>query len=248
MSLVFFYRRLFYPSHLRYTSLALAFVSAACCVAASVIEIGYPGHPIAALFPGSSTVKFNVTYLSFWLAMGIIETLIDIVIMVLPIRELQRLKLSTKQKVSISLIFSLGGFVVITGIVRMATLYRPGIGEFDFTIGDIWFNCHLGTAIISACLPTFRPLISKEYRQGRETFKYPSDDTRTLTQENKKFRGSRSQQTVDEIDLSLQPDRHGNFFNARRSESNDTTRRQWSEEGAIRARAAIGVKQTIEVV
>ena len=231
---------------MRYTSIAVAAISGAVCLVATIIEIGYPGHPIDYFFPGARSVHWNVVYLPFWLAMGIIEGLIDVVILILPINELRKLNLSTDKKVYISLIFALGSFVVITGIVRMATLYRPGIEDFDLTIGDIWLNVHLGTAIISACLPAYRPLVSRSFRSGRDT--YHSDDTHTLTAEKWKIRGSRSRQTVDEIPLDQRLEHQGSFVDARRSESNDTTRRTWDEDGAIRAGAAIGVKKTIEVV
>ena len=128
----------------------------------------------------------------------------------------------------------------------MATLYKPGIENFDLTIGDIWFNVHLGTAIISACLPAYRPLVSRRFRSARDT--YHSDDTHTLTAEKWKNRGSRSRQLVEEISMDQRLEHQGSFVNARRSESNDTTRRASDEAGAIRAGAAIGVKKTIEVV
>ena len=247
MSVLFFYRRIFLPSHLRYTSIIVAAISGTVCVIASIIEIGYPGHPIDYFFPGSASVHWNVVYLPFWLAMGIIEGLIDVVILVLPIRELQKLNLSTDKKIYISLIFLLGGFVVITGIVRLATLYKPGIEDFDLTIGDIWLNVHLGTAIISACLPAYRPLVSRSFRSGRDDT-YHSDDTHTLTAEKWKTRGPRSRHLVEEIPMDQRLEHQGSFVNARRSESNDTTRRPFDEDGAIRAGAAIGVKKTIEVV
>lgn len=246
MSVLFFYRRIFLPSHLRYTSIALAALSGAVCLIATIIEIGYPGHPIDYFFPGTASVHWNVVYLPFWLAMGIIEGLIDVVILVLPIRELHKLNLSTDKKLYISLIFMLGGFVVITGIVRLAALYRPGIVDFDLTIGDIWLNVHLGTAIISACLPAYRPLVLRGFRSSRDA--YHSDDTHTLTAEKWKIRGPRSRQFVEEIPMGQRLEHQGSFVNARRSESNDTTRRPFDEDGAIKAGAAIGVRKTIEVV
>ena len=255
-SILFFYRRLFFPSHMRYTTIVLLGIVAAWLIAAMVIEIGYPGHTIDFYFPGSSTVTFNVTYLSFWLAMNIIETLIEIVILILPIRELQRLQLSRRKKHLLTLIFSLGGFVVITGIIRMSIIYHPNEPDFDLTQGDIWLNVHIGTVIISACLPTYRPLISRSsqllsglysnqgsHNQGT----YNSDDTRTL-RDKEKMRSSRSRYLTDEISMDQNLGQNGSFADARRSESNDTTRREWQDDGAIRAGEAIGVKKTIEVV
>lgn len=251
ISLLLFYRHVFYPSHLRYTTLVVIAVSVAFLIIALIIEIGYPGHTIAYFFPGSATTTMNLIYLPWWLAMALIETLVDIAILVLPIRELQRLSLSIHKKLLLSLVFSLGGFVVITSIIRMAILYRPGVEDFDLTKGDIWLNVHLGTAIISACLPTYRPLVSRSSQIFRSFHtsqgSYNSDDTHTLTAETRRTRGSRSRQLAEEIPMDQQQ-HQGSSVNARRSESNDTASREWYDHGAIRAGEAIGVKKTIEVV
>lgn len=131
--------------------------------------------------------------------MAIIETLIEITILILPIREIHRLQLSTKKKYLLSLMFALGGFVIITAIIRVAILYRPNQTDLDLTQGDIWFNVHLGTAIISACLPTYGPLVShssrllQSFQSGQGS--YPTDDTRELTTVKKSMRDSRSSYT-----------------------------------------------------
>lgn len=241
---------------MRYTTIALLGIVASWLIAAMVIEIGYPGNTIDFYFPGSSTVTFNVNYLSFWLAMNIIEGLIEIVILILPIRELQRLQLSRRKKHLLTFMLSLGGFVVITGIIRMSIIYRPDEPEFDLTQGDIWLNVHIGTVIISACLPTYRPLISRSsqllsslysnhgtYKQGT----YNSDDTRTL-RNKERMPSSRWRHLTEEIFMDQNLGQQRSFADAHRSESNDTMGREWREDGAIRAGEAIGVKKTIEVV
>ena len=237
--------------------MVLVGVVASWLIAALVIEIGYPGNTIDHFFPGSSKTVFNVNYLSFWLAMNIIEAVIEICILILPLREIQRLQLSKKKKQLLSLLFSLGGFVVITGIVRMSIIYRPTQPNFDLTQGDIWLNVHIGTAIISACLPTYRPLISRSslllsgFHSGQGTYKqgtYNLDDTRTLRTDKEKMRNSHTRQLKEEVSMDQNLNQNGSFADARRSESSGTTRREWQEDGAIRAGEAIGVKKTIEVV
>lgn len=58
MSLLFLYRRVFYPTHMRYTTLVLVGIVFAWLVASSTIEIGYPGHTIGAYFPGGAETVF----------------------------------------------------------------------------------------------------------------------------------------------------------------------------------------------
>ena len=40
-------------------------------------------------------------------------------------------------------------------------LNQSNAGTVDFVKGILWSNIHLGTAIICACLPTYRPLLSR---------------------------------------------------------------------------------------
>ncbi|KAL8712697.1 MAG: hypothetical protein Q9220_003229 [cf. Caloplaca sp. 1 TL-2023] len=258
MSILFLYRRVFYPSHLRYTTIILVGIIAGWLIAASTIEIGYPGHTIGDYFPGSAETHFHVHYLSFWLAMAIIETIIEIIIIVLPIREIRRLQLSTKQKHGLTLIFSLGGIVVITNIVRISIIYRPTHPDFDLTAGDIWLNVHFGTAIISACLPTYKPLISRSIRRMSDAYashgssykhgtRLNSEDTRNLRSDKDKMGNPHSRELREEISMDGMG-RYGFFADARRSGSGDLSKREWRDDGAIQSGEAIGVKKTVEVV
>ncbi|KAI4196369.1 MAG: hypothetical protein LQ346_003228 [Caloplaca aetnensis] len=218
-----------------------------------VIEIGYPGHPIGYYFPGSSNTTFNVDYLKFWLAMAIVEIFLEITILVLPVREVYQLQLSRKKKLLCSLVFALGGFVIITGIVRIAKVYHPGETDFDLTQGDIWLNVHLGTAIICACLPTYRPLISRHSwskmhskRSGHSS--KTSDNTHTLPSRHTVAHLGDYNELMAGLPMGQQPNSQGNFAEARRSESTDGTRGEWQHESPVKAGEAIRVKQTVDVV
>jgi glucan phosphoethanolaminetransferase (alkaline phosphatase superfamily) len=255
-SVLFLYRHIFYPSHIRYTSLVLAAVCFAWCTAALVIEIGFPGHTIAYFFPGASTTTFNVTYLTFWLAMGIIETLLEIIILLLPLREIARLQLSRRKKYLLSIIFSLGGFVVITAIIRLSILYRPTKPDLDLTKGDIWFNVHLGTGIISACLPTFRPLISRSssFLQSFSSRKgsYTTDQSESALDNMKsRLREANEHGKSETEGIVMQPKKdnlQGSYADARWSEGSNSPSGAWQEDGAVTAGEAIAVRRTVEVV
>lgn len=253
VSILFFYRRIFFPSSFRITSAVLIGVCVAWCITALVIEVGYPSHPIGYYFPGGPQTKFSVKYLTFWLAMAIIEILLEIIILILPIRELYRLQLSTKKQLLCSFIFALGGFVIITGIIRMAKVYKPGSADVDLTQGQIWLNVHLGTAILCACLPTYRPLVSRTQWPSFGTFgshRKPddSDSTHQLPTVSKDVHRSDSDDVVDVIYIGQRQDAHGNFADAQRSESTIATRAEWRNDGPVRNGAAIEVKHTVEVV
>ncbi|MCJ1319450.1 hypothetical protein MMC15_004786 [Xylographa vitiligo] len=71
------------------------------------------------------------------------------------------LQLSRHNKVVLSGIFLLGGFVVITGILRLTFSYTPGAFYVNYDQVDLWSILHVCTGIICACLPTYRPLLTK---------------------------------------------------------------------------------------
>jgi hypothetical protein len=49
--------------------------------------------------------------------------------------------------------------VIITGIIRIIICYR-GPGALQLDKDAFWLNIHAGIAIVSACLPTYKPLVS----------------------------------------------------------------------------------------
>lgn len=250
-SILLLYRQTFLPTHIRHTSIVLTVLCAIWCITALIIEIGYPGHPISFYFPGSSSATFHVTYMSFWLTMAITETVLEITILVLPIREILRLQLSPKKKSLLSLMFALGSFVVITSIIRISVLYQPSNANLDLTLGDIWLNVHLGTAIISACLPTYRPLISRKASLAQIFYpsrgSYQIEDSESLQIRKKRMRTSGSPWFTDRQYSTGQKGPQGNFVSARGSGSISMIGLEAHEDGAVESGMAIGVKQTVAV-
>lgn len=49
--------------------------------------------------------------------------------------------------------------VIITGIIRIVICYH-GPGALQLDKDGFWLNVHAGIAIVSACLPTYKPLVS----------------------------------------------------------------------------------------
>ncbi|KAF2236875.1 hypothetical protein EV356DRAFT_530764 [Viridothelium virens] len=66
--------------------------------------------------------NFNI----YWMAAGAVEVVIDIVILSLPVRVVLGLQLSRRNKATVAMIFLLGGFVVVTGIIRTILGYHRG--------------------------------------------------------------------------------------------------------------------------
>ncbi|OKL61810.1 hypothetical protein UA08_02875 [Talaromyces atroroseus] len=51
--------------------------------------------------------------------------------------------------------------VIITGTVRIFYIYVPGNENVDLNKAGLWSVINMGVSILCACLPTYRPLLSK---------------------------------------------------------------------------------------
>ncbi|KAI0411653.1 hypothetical protein F5X98DRAFT_367904 [Xylaria grammica] len=89
------------------------------------------------------------------------NVILDLLLLALPIRYVASLNLYRQQRREIISIFLLGGFVCIASIVRLvSTIPQPIHPDVTWnTISQIiWSDVEVDFAIISACLPTMRPV------------------------------------------------------------------------------------------
>jgi hydrogenase/urease accessory protein HupE len=124
MSVLLFYRHIFFITEgYRRASLTVMVLSTAWFIAAQVANL-LICQPIDSFWirtkPGKC-LNFNIMFIGT----GIVDTVIDIFILLLPIRMALKLQLPRKTKVAVAGIFGLGGFVVITNIVRLRYIYQP---------------------------------------------------------------------------------------------------------------------------
>jgi hypothetical protein len=75
---------------------------------------------------------------NYFLGTGLSDTILDIIVLLLPIRMAFKLQIPMRTKVAITSIFALGGFVIITNIIRLTFMYRPGdnFGAFSVPYTD----------------------------------------------------------------------------------------------------------------
>ena len=142
MSLLCFYTRLFrIEIWFRRTAYALMVISTI-WVIASVVAFCNICHPLESFWnkfiPGKCSSGNN-----FFLGTSLSDTIIDIAIILLPMRLSKhscvkplfeapinlstafKLQLPRRTKVAVAGIFALGGFVVVTNLVRLSFVYRP---------------------------------------------------------------------------------------------------------------------------
>ncbi|KAI1100133.1 hypothetical protein F4804DRAFT_348769 [Jackrogersella minutella] len=103
---------------------------------------------------GLEDLRYCFDYNVFWVASGTSEVLLDVLILTLPIAVVVRMRLSLQQKLVVSGVFLLGGFVIITGVLRVAL----GSSAPAYSNTEIWTSVHAGISIVCASLPILKPL------------------------------------------------------------------------------------------
>ncbi|KAK7930980.1 hypothetical protein PG985_001692 [Apiospora marii] len=116
-----------------------------------------------------SDPRYCFNYNIYWFASGICEAFIDVLIILLPVRTILGLQLSTEKKVAIAFVFMLGGFcnsVILSGLLKAIFGYIPGSRQPSFFRTQLWTTVHCGTGIVCACLPVCLPLLTQLRRSS----------------------------------------------------------------------------------
>ncbi|MCJ1455501.1 hypothetical protein MMC28_005856 [Mycoblastus sanguinarius] len=158
LSILFLYRRIFPQRWFKHTLIVLGGFIVAYTLA-QVFYVIFQCVPISSAWNPNETGKC-VPYGSLALAMGIVNILTDITMLILPIPLLWKLNVSGTRKWMLTVMFSLGGFVCITSIVRQFYLRKVGSTDpsYDDVQGATISTIEICVGVISACLPTYRPL------------------------------------------------------------------------------------------
>ncbi|KAK1140232.1 hypothetical protein N8T08_010529 [Aspergillus melleus] len=131
----------------------------------------------------------------FWLATGIINVLLDVIILCLPQPLVWKLKMGWKQRILLSGVFCLGGVVCIGSIFRLIYLQKVDLTNptaTQVTAGN-WQVVEMNLSIICACLATY-PSLYRHFRQRFSNYSrtYGSDyvDGKPLTGGSSAYGGS----------------------------------------------------------
>jgi hypothetical protein len=125
--------------------------------------------PIEAAWKNADATKHRYNFNGWYISYSGVSIILDVIILCFPIPMIKSLNTNMKQKISILGIFWLGAFVCVSAIVRFVYLYKTiyrltDYGENQYrsiTTAFIWAEVEPNTAVIAACLPTFRPLFSE---------------------------------------------------------------------------------------
>ncbi|MCJ1405320.1 hypothetical protein MMC11_008547 [Xylographa trunciseda] len=100
---------------------------------------------------------------AFYIAIAVPNLLTDVLILAMPIWQVWKLQLDRRSKIALTFIFLLGSFVIIASIVRLVSLTQINIADNTYTLVGIanWSSIEFAMAVVSASLPTLRPLVNK---------------------------------------------------------------------------------------
>jgi hypothetical protein len=96
---------------------------------------------------------------------GLPDILTDVIILCLPLWQVAKIQTSRTNKLVIGFLFASGVFATFTSINRLIAVFQVDHlnGTATLTEPLVWAVIEQASAIVSACLPTLRPLLMKLY-------------------------------------------------------------------------------------
>ncbi|CAG8974184.1 hypothetical protein HYALB_00007347, partial [Hymenoscyphus albidus] len=117
--------------------------------------------------PGGSckTEEQNTAFL----IAGITNLVLDVVVVFLPMPTLWALRHSTKKRIGVIGIFSLGLIVCIVTLLRVVWLQNWDLSDLTYTLkpGAIYSILEPALGVLNACLPVIAPVLKKLFRKGQ---------------------------------------------------------------------------------
>lgn len=162
MSILFLYLRLIpSPTYkiINWTMMAFVALTGICCTIAGIFQC----NPIPkAWHTELEGTCFN--QVALFLANAGLNIFQDLIIYVLPVRTLWSLQLPRKQRVALVIVFVIGAFVCITGILRLQSLTVASVSKdptWDNYGSAIWSSIESNVGIVCASLAHLKPMIAR---------------------------------------------------------------------------------------
>ncbi|MCJ1433539.1 hypothetical protein MMC27_002902 [Xylographa pallens] len=114
----------------------------------------------------------------FYLAVAVLSLVSDFLILVMPMPLVWALHTSKQRKIGLSLVFLLGGCVCIISICRLFSLLQTNLDDITYTNipPGLWSTAEGGIGVVSANLPSLRPLFScMTTKDGSRPSDHPAD-------------------------------------------------------------------------
>ncbi|GLA19375.1 hypothetical protein AnigIFM62618_007044 [Aspergillus niger] len=118
---------------------------------------------------------YCLSFEAVWFFNASMNIATDTTLLILPMPLLSQLQLPRMQKLALMGVFAIGGLVVITSILRLSSL-RSVAKSTDTSYSNVgaayWTAAECNVAIICACLPFLRPIVSRIFPRFLSTNSY----------------------------------------------------------------------------
>ncbi|KAG8526352.1 uncharacterized protein KY384_000345 [Bacidia gigantensis] len=172
VSILCFLYRIFHVSTFKKFSTALGVIVTAWGLATALTAI-FSCHPVPAYWSPQDYPNHQcINTLQYFLGQVIPNLLLDVLIMLLPLHWLLGLRITLPQKLALSGVFGVGGFVTVVGALRLATIAQhQGTEDFTYNFVDlgVWTALETNVGVICACLPSFGPLFKACSKRGQKS-------------------------------------------------------------------------------
>ncbi|KFX92796.1 hypothetical protein O988_07117 [Pseudogymnoascus sp. VKM F-3808] len=160
ISIICFYRRIFpAPGFHRITYFINWLIGL--WAAAIFITCGLQCRPLRGYWDKSVDAKC-IDGNTYFIVNQTFNVVMDFVILGLPLPIIWRLKRVWQDKLALSFVFALGGFVCFASVYRIVVLFYIDPGDTTYTVyqATLWTHIEPSVGMICACLPTIRGLIT----------------------------------------------------------------------------------------
>ncbi|KAG9698130.1 hypothetical protein KCU95_g2866, partial [Aureobasidium melanogenum] len=164
MSVLMLYRRLFPIENFRY----LWWICAFCTVGyglGAIFSSLFACVPVRANWDLAIPASRCINKKAFYIGNGVMNISTDLMILALPIPIVWRLTLELRQKIILSIVFTLGSISCVISLVRLlsiVTWIRVGDDDITYTLQSIvvWSEIELAACILCANAPCLRPFFN----------------------------------------------------------------------------------------
>ncbi|KAK8155402.1 hypothetical protein BKA80DRAFT_209240 [Phyllosticta citrichinensis] len=159
LSVVTMYSRIFPLPGFRIGAYILGTVTVGWVIAINCVSI-FQCTPIKGAWDTSIKASCIDLKASF-IGNAIPNILTDVAILAMPVGQVFKLQVTLAQKISLCIMFLLGSFVLFASIYRFTTIMQFQTSDTTWTLATActWCVVEVACGIISACLPTLRPLM-----------------------------------------------------------------------------------------
>ncbi|KAF2441618.1 hypothetical protein P171DRAFT_74974 [Karstenula rhodostoma CBS 690.94] len=131
------------------------------------ITMVFACKPISAIWTSwtkESTPSYCINQKAFYYVAAGCNIALDILVVLIPIPELLKLKLSRRRKIFLVAIFSVGAVTVIISCIRLGALatYETEVNPmYNNVLSGVWSVLEINVGIICICMPSFPRFVSQ---------------------------------------------------------------------------------------